>query len=150
MQFFSLCNWNDESGPSRLVMTCFYTDHGDNALIVPQQRYNVPPEDWHSDEEYINWTLANSNPPSITFRADGKFGLSIKSALLGTANVTANTVDTRAKITPYFSLHILVNFHTFVNKCLGLTSITVSGMFLMHSTRFGSLCLSGRRDGQCC
>ena len=90
-------------------MTCFYADHGENAVIVPQYRYWPPPEDWHSSQELMDWQIEHISPAAITFLAGGKFGVSVKDALEGNLKVNLRVVDDKAQIYPYFSLHIMVS-----------------------------------------
>lgn len=105
-----MSDWNDKTGPTRLVMTCFYADHGENAVIVPQNRYWPPPDDWHSADEMLEWANEHASASAITFLAGGKFGISVKDALQGNMKVTFRVVDDKVQISPYFALHILVSY----------------------------------------
>ncbi|KAI0087581.1 hypothetical protein BDY19DRAFT_994896 [Irpex rosettiformis] len=98
----SLCDWTDS--PTRLIMTSFYEDHGDNTVIVPQEIYWPPQDEWPvTSNEEIDWLFNCFREISITFRAEGKFGVSIKDALKGTSKVTLKVLDNKTQISPYFS-----------------------------------------------
>ncbi|KAI0087582.1 hypothetical protein BDY19DRAFT_237759 [Irpex rosettiformis] len=102
-----LCNWDEATGRTTVMLTCFFAHAGEHTVIVPQKRYRPPSSDWHSVSEQTTWESEHQNPYTLTFYTDGKFGINLEEALCGEAEVTSRLVDDVTNIDPQMSLHLM-------------------------------------------
>ncbi|KAI0799806.1 hypothetical protein BC629DRAFT_1591953 [Irpex lacteus] len=110
-----LCDWNEYTGRTSVMLTCFFAQAGGEMIVVPQQRYRPPRDEWYEAEvtekkeqenrasankkHWVCEVIGDENYMAVesletwTFSTEGKFGVNLQEALDGSAEVTSRFLE---------------------------------------------------------